>query len=315
MSDVNAVKLAMSRELPPAMMQGLGQFAEVVVSGPNSAAMEGCCIYVCTALDAVPAELINSMPESIKLIASFGVGTDHIDLAAAEKRRIQVSNTPQVTEDTADLTFTLILAACRRLSDAERLLRQGEWAQAQQRVGNRVYGKSLGIVGFGAIGQAVAQRAKGFDLKVQYYGPNRKAQAEAELGATYQPDLAGLLGSSDIVVLTCPLNSATQHLINAERLQQMKQGAVLVNTGRGAVVDEAALVECLREGHLAAAGLDVFEFEPEPHPGLLELDNVCLTPHVGSATSDARVDMVMSVFANIESFLKTGQAINLCKAS
>lgn len=311
---MSETRLALSRELPPAMKQGLEQFGTTVVCGDDTKAMEGCRIYVCTGLDSISPGTIESMPESIELIANIGVGIDHIDLAAAAGRNIQVCNTPAVTEDTADLTFALILAASRRLSLNERLLRQGQWLATQQLVGTRVHGKVLGIVGFGAIGQAVAQRAQGFGMRVLYHGPNRKLAAEQQVASTYRESLEHLLAESDIVALTCPLTPDTHHLINTQSLRQMKQGAVLVNTGRGPLIDESALVQNLREGHLAAAGLDVFEFEPEVSQGLLELDGVTVLPHIGSATSECRVDMALSVFANIESFLQSGMAIDLCTA-
>jgi len=170
----------------------------------------------------------------------------------------------------------------------------------------------LGILGMGAIGQAVARRAAGFNMSVLYHGPNRKPDAEAALGVQYRARLAELLAESDIVSLNCPLTGDNRHLMNAASLAQMKAGAVLVNTGRGALVDEGALVEALASGHLGGAGLDVFEFEPEVTPRLLEFDNVTLLPHIGSATAECRADMASRAIANIRQFLAEGKPIDSC---
>lgn len=308
--------IILARELPGPFVQLLGQYGEVLVAG--DAALTGSTltkarIYVSTSVDPVSAALIDGLPASVKLVANVGVGIDNIDLAAAQARGIQVSNTPIVAEDTADLTMALLLAACRRLSASERLLRGGDWALAQGLAGQRVHGKTLGIIGFGAIGQAVARRAAGFNMPIIYHGPRRKAAAEEATGARYRDNLGDLLAEADIVSLNCPLTPATRHLLNAETLAQMKPGAVLVNTGRGALVDEAALAEALASGHLGAAGLDVFEFEPRVTPALLELDNVTLLPHIGSATSECRIEMALRACANIEAFLAGGKPLDLCR--
>ena len=195
----------------------------------------------------IPDDLLVKFWE-LGLIANLGVGTDNIDLTGAAARGIQVSNTPVVTEDTADLTLALLLATCRRLSTCERLLRDGNWAAGAQTLGHRVHGKTLGIVGFGAIGQAVARRASGFGMNLLYHGPRRKGEADSALDATYCADMTQLLQASDIVSLNCPLTPETRHLINEATLAQMKPGAVLINTGRGPLVDEAALVAALASG-------------------------------------------------------------------
>jgi glyoxylate reductase len=177
-------------------------------------------------------------------------------------------------------------------------------------MGQRVHGKTLGIVGFGAIGQAVARRAAGFGMRTLYHGPNQKEEVEAALGVRYRADLSELLAEADIVSLNCPLTTTTRHIIDAEALSQMKAGAILVNTGRGPLVDELALVEALSTGHLGGAGLDVFEFEPEVTPQLKEFDNVTLLPHIGSATGDCRSDMARRALENISAFLETGAPID-----
>lgn len=294
-------------------MAALSEFGDVSVIDPAStnAALADLSVWVTTVVDPVTQGLIDRFPSSLGLIASIGVGVDHIDLAAASRRGIAVSNTPVVTEDTADLAMALMLATCRRLSNSERLLRAGEFMAGAASLGQRVHGKTLGIVGLGDIGQAVAKRALGFDMSIAYTGPRRKIDAEARLEAQYYDSLEALLGCSDIVSLHCSLNDSSRHLINKESLGWMKPGAVLINTGRGALVDEAALVQALREGHLGGAGLDVFEFEPNVSPELHAFDNVTLLPHIGSATVACRADMAHSVVSNVAAFVKTGAPIDV----
>jgi glyoxylate reductase len=301
--------------LPEAFVGLLSSVAKVVVLQPQSLAgkereYEGIKVVVSTAVDPVDRQLIEQLPASVGLIANVGVGVDNIDLVAAREKGIQVSNTPVVTEDTADLAFALLLATCRRIPHNERLLRKGAWAQAVGELGYRVHGKTLGIIGFGDIGQAVARRAKGFSMPVVYWGPNRKPEAEAALGASWCESLEALLAEADIVSLHCPLNEHTTHLLHQATFAAMKEGSILINTGRGALVKESDLVDALTNGNLAAAGLDVFEFEPNVEPALLTMDNVVLTPHIGSATTACRQDMALSVLENIRHFLTTGQLIN-----
>jgi glyoxylate reductase len=302
--------IVLARELPEAFVRLLESCGEWRMGGRDaaSAAFEGARVYVSTAVDPVPGELIAALPDTVGLIANFGVGTDNIDLAAAARRGIAVSNTPVVTEDTADLAMALLLSTCRRLSVNERVLRAGQWSGGLFNLHNgvRVHGKALGIVGFGAIGQAVARRARGFGMPILYHGPHRKPEAEAELGARYCPELHSLLAEADIVSLNCALTPETRHLIDAAALAQMKPGAVLINTGRGPLVEESALVQALRSGRLGGAGLDVFEFEPAVAPALLELPNVTLLPHIGSATDECRIDMALRVVHNITQFLSGG---------
>jgi glyoxylate reductase len=304
-------------EFPAGLMQVLANLGEMRIPDshpardlPNEEIMAGVDIYLTTAFDAVPAALINHFPDSIKLIASMGVGIDHIDLPAAKARGIAVSNTPVVTEDTADLAFALILATCRRLGECERLLRAGDWTAVQSISGQRVHSKTLGIIGFGAIGQAVARRAKGFGMKVIYHGPSRKVQAETELEAGYCADINTLLGEADIVSLNCSLSASTRHLVNAARLAKMKPSAVLINTGRGPLIDEQALIKALENKKIAGAGLDVFEFEPQVSPGLLNLPMVTLLPHIGGASSECQADIAMRVIANVQTFLERGEPLD-----
>ncbi len=245
---------------------------------------------LCMITDPVDASLLDGAPR-LEMIANFGVGYNNIDVAAATDRGIMVSNTPGVlTDATADVTMALILAVGRRLVEADRHTRQGRfrfWAPYYF-LGHEVSGKTLGIVGLGRIGAAVARRAIGFDMPVLYHNRNRlSSDAERKLGVAYA-DLDHLLGRADFVSLHVPLLPETHHLIDARALQCMKPSACLINTSRGPVVEEAALVQALQQGRLAGAGLDVYENEPALTPGLTELDNVVLLPHVGSATYETR---------------------------
>jgi len=297
----------LSPHLPPAFLDLLRRQGEVRAGVAPDAATR---IVVATPADRIDAGFVEVLPPAVGLIASLGVGTDHIDLAAVRARGIAASNTPVVTEDTADLAMALLLAACRRVPQAGKRLRAGDWGGAQSIPATRVHGKTLGIVGLGAIGRAVARRAAGFGMPLRYWGPRRRPEAENETGARWCVSLEELLGSSDVVSLHCPLTGETHHLIDAARLAQFRRGAVLVNTGRGALVDEAALAAALASGQLGAAALDVFEAEPRVSPALLALDNAVLTPHIGSATVECRIEMALRVAANIEAFLAHGTPLD-----
>jgi len=231
--------------------------------------------------ERVDIELLDAAP-SLRVVANHAVGVDNVDVAACTARGIWVTNTPDaVTESTADLTWALILAVARRIGEGERLVRAGlfkAWTPTLL-LGLELRGATLGIVGLGRIGEAVARRARGFGMHVLH---------TTSLGGV---PLEQLLATSDVVTLHCPLTAATRHLIDARRLAQMKRGALLINTSRGPVVDEAALVRALESGHLAGAGLDVFENEPQVHPGLLAREDVVLIPHLGSATHATRAQM------------------------
>ena len=237
------------------------------------------------------------------LIASFGAGTDHIDIAAARARKIPVTNTPGVfTDDTADLTIALILGASRQFYPAVRALREGQWHGWGPTVflGHRLGGKRLGIIGMGRIGQAVAHRARSFGLEVVYHNRHRlPGSIENMLGASFEPDLDKLIAEADIISLHCPSNPGSHHLINAARLAMMKPTAHLINTTRGDVIDEDALLEALEKGRISGAGLDVFQNEPMVNPRFLALDNVVLIPHLGSATFEGREAAGERIIANI----------------
>jgi glyoxylate reductase len=235
-------------------------------------------------------------------VANYAVGFDNIDVPACTARGVMASNTPDVlTETTADTAWALMMAAARRVPEGDRLLRRREpwvWGPMMM-LGQDVHHKTMGIVGFGRIGHALARRARGFGMRVVYFDVYRPSpELEAELGAEYR-DLDDLLAESDFVSLHVNLTEETRHLMNAERLRRMKPTAVLVNTSRGPVIDEAALAEALRDSVIFAAGLDVFEKEPEVHPALLELENAVVIPHLGSATVDTRIAMGLLAADNL----------------
>jgi glyoxylate reductase len=270
-------------------------------------AVKSADILVPTVTDNIDAAVLSQAGPQLRLIASFGTGVDHIDLATARQRGITVTNTPGVlTEDTADMTMALILAVSRRVSEGERLIRSGKWQGwgPMSMLGHRIYGKRLGIIGMGRIGQAVARRARGFGLSVHYHNRRRVAPAiEQALEATYWESLDQMLARMDIISINCPHTPATYHLLSARRLKLLQKHVYLVNTARGEVVDENALTRMLDKKEIAGAGLDVFEHEPALNPKLLRLDNVVLLPHMGSATIEGRVDMGEKVIINIKTFV------------
>ncbi len=270
-------------------------------------AVRDCDVLVPTVTDRIDAGLIEQAGDRLKLIASFGTGVDHIDLRAAKTRGITVTNTPGVlTEDTADMTMALILAVPRRVVEGTALMASGKWTgwSPTGMLGHRIHGKRLGIVGMGRIGQAVARRARGFGLSVHYH--NRKPvhpDIEEELEATYWDNLDQMVARMDILSLNCPHTPATYHLINARRIQQMQPHAYIVNTARGEVIDQSALIQALKERRIAGAGLDVYEHEPKVADDLLRLDNAVLLPHMGSATIEGRLEMGEKVIINIKTFV------------
>ena len=263
-------------------------------------------VLVPTVTDRIDAELISKAGDQLKLIASFGTGVDHIDLAAARQRGITVTNTPGVlTEDTADVAMALMLAVPRRIAEGDKRARSGSWQgwSPTGRLGHRINGKRLGIIGMGRIGEAIARRARGFGLSIHYH--NRKAvhpETEAELEATYWESLDQMLSRVDIVCVNCPHTPATHQLLSRERLALMRPSAYLVNTSRGEVVDEEALADLLAEKQIAGAGLDVYSDEPNIPQGLIDLPNVVLLPHIGSATIEGRLEMGDKVIINIQTF-------------
>jgi len=262
--------------------------------------------------DPIDAEVIGSNPR-LKVIANYAVGYNNIDLKTAASKGIVVTNTPGVlTEATADLTWSLILTLSRRVLEGDRLVRTGRWTgwNPTQLLGTDLNGKILGIIGMGRIGRAVARRAVGFGMRLIYYSRRRlPIRAEKEINASRRP-LSRLLATADIVSLHIPLTPETRHLIDRRVLTRMKRTALLINTARGPVVDETALVEALKRGRIAGAGLDVFEREPAVQKGLFSLSNVVLLPHLGSATVETRTRMGFMVIENIRNVLRGRPAPN-----
>lgn len=262
-------------------------------------------IVVTSARFGCSAALIERLP-NLRAIVSFGVGYDAIDVVAARARGIPVSNTPDVLNDcVADLAFGLVIDCARQMSRADRFVRAGEWPSGGLPLATRVSGKRLGIVGLGRIGEAVAKRSSGFDMQVRYH--NRRPVESSAYG--YETSLIELARWSDFLVLTCPGGDATRHLINREVLDALGQKGILVNVSRGSVVDESALVEALLEGRLGGAGLDVYAQEPKVPQALLELPNVVLLPHIGSATEETRLAMEELLLANLRAFIERGELL------
>ena len=269
-------------------------------------ALSRCDVLVPALTDEIDAELLAGVGSRLRLIANFGNGVDHIDLKAARVRGVMVSNTPGVlTDDTADMTMAMVLGVPRRLAEGMNRLRDGAfrgWSPTWM-LGHRITGKRLGIVGMGRIGQAVAKRARGFGIAVHYHNRNRLPEAiERPLDATWWPTLDAMLARVDIVSIHCPSTPETRHLLDRRRLGLMRPHAYLINTARGEIVEEAALIEALEAGRLSGAGLDVFEHEPAVNPRLLALPNVVLLPHMGSATFESRLATGEKVVANIRTW-------------
>jgi lactate dehydrogenase-like 2-hydroxyacid dehydrogenase len=262
---------------------------------------------MCTVGDRITASTLNVRPRRARFLCNVGVGVDHIDLLAARENGLAVSNTPDVlTECTADLTIALMLATMRRMGEAERELRAGEWTgwRPTHMLGARVHGRTLGIIGFGRIGRAVARRARhGFGMPVLFHTPHPPLTSVYEaLGARPAASLDALLKSSDVVSLHCPANELTRGLMNANRIARMREGAFLINTARGDLIDEGSLIEALHAKRIAGAGLDVFQDEPHVSATLLGLDNVVVLPHIGSATFETRTEMGMRAVDNLRAF-------------
>ena len=275
------------------------------------AGIEGADALLCMLSDRIDEEVLDATA-SLRVVSNYAVGFDNIDVAAARQRGIEVTTTPGVlTDATADLAWALLLSAARNIGAGERLVRTGEWTgwAPTQLLGEPLRHQTLGIVGMGAIGQAVARRAQGFGMNVVYFNRNQVSpEIETSLGAEFV-SFDDLLLRSDFISLHAPLNDQSRHMFDEPAFRLMKPTAVLVNTGRGALINEAELVNVLREGRIAAAGLDVYEFEPKITEGLLTLDNVVLAPHLGSASTLARGDMVRLCCENIVEVLAGRPAV------
>jgi glyoxylate reductase len=304
----------MTRRLPAAVERRAAELFDVRLNPtdtPLTAEQLGEAVRTADALvptvsDPVTAAILDSNPRRLKIIANYGVGYNNIDLDAAARLGIAVTNTPDVlTDDTADLTIALLLMTARRLSEGARELRSGHWTgwRPTHLLGTRVTGKTLGILGLGRIGRAVARRAHdGFGMRVIYFDPPVPIGEAKALGAAPRASAEAVLAESDMISLHVPASPENRHFINAERIALMPRHGLLINTARGDIVDTDALVAALRAGTIAAAGLDVFEHEPAVAPALLELPNVVLLPHMGSATTESRVAMGDRALSNLTAF-------------
>ena len=312
-------RVYITRKLPDAVETRMRELFDAELNVDDSprtpdelrAAVGHADVLVPPVTDRIDAALIEAAGPQLKLIASFSNGVDHIDVDAAAKKGITVTNTPNVlSEDTADMTMALILAVPRRLAEGAQILtaKGGEWAgwSPTWMLGHRIWGKRIGIIGMGRIGTAVARRAKAFGLSIHYHNRKRVNPATEEaLEATYWDSLDQMLARVDIVSVNCPSTPATFHLLSARRLALMQPTSYLVNTARGDVIDEQALISCLKAGKIAGAGLDVFENEPKVNPKLIKLaqeGKVTLLPHMSSATIEGRIDMGDKVIINIRTY-------------
>ena len=252
--------------------------------------------------EKLPAAAIERLPDRVKVISTFSVGYEHIDVAAAGRRGIAVGNAPNgVTIATAEIAMLLMLGATRRAPEGEKLIRDRQWSgwAPMMLLGRRLDGKRLGILGLGKIGQAVARRARAFDMEIHYHSRTRRPPVE-EQGAVYHATLDGLLAVSDVLSVNAPATPETRHIVNARTLARLPRGAIVINTARGDLVDDEALIAALRSGQVGSAGLDVFAGEPRHHPGYLELDNVFLLPHMGTSAIEARIEMGNEALDNVD---------------
>ena len=304
-------RVVVTRKLLPGVEARLSELFDAQLNADDTpmsrdalaTAMQEADVLVPTVTDRIDAEMIAGAGERLQLIANFGAGIEHIDLGEARARKIIVTNTPAVfTDDTADLTMALIISVPRRLAEGVRILQTGGWHGwgPSGLLGHRLGGKVLAIVGMGRIGQAVAHRARAFGLNVVYHNRHRLPTAlENMLGARYEPDLDTMIAGADILTLHCPASADSHHLLNAARIASLRPDAYVINTARGDLIDEEALIAALAEGRIGGAGLDVFADEPAIDPRWLSLPNVVALPHLGSATIEGRETAGERVIANI----------------
>jgi len=306
----NKPVVLVTRKLPAAGEQKLAQNFTTILNPDDKLYSTGELLELAAGADAIlpchtekfPAATIAQLPARVKAIANFSVGVDHVDLEAARQKQVIVTNTPDVLSNaTAEIAIMLMLGAARRASEGERLVRSQQWQDWSPAfmVGRQITGKRLGILGLGRVGQVVAHRGRGFNMKVHYHNRN-PLDAEQAGDAVYHASVEALLAEIDVLSIHCPASPATQGLINSERLALMHRDAILVNTSRGGVIEDDALVAALQTGGIAAAGLDVFNGEPDSiHPGYRQLDNVFLLPHIGSATVETRDAMGFRAIDNL----------------
>ena len=303
-------KILITRQVFPEVVAALAQHFEVDhnasddIMSPAQLRQRACdCAgVICCLTEKIDAAFLDACP-TVKMLSNIAVGYNNIDVVEAKKRGVKASNTPDVLDDTtADLTFALLMAAARRITETEGRLRRGEWKKGfalQQWLGADIHHATLGIIGMGRIGQTIAKRALGFEMQMKYFNRTRlDAATETKLNASYASRDA-VLRESDFVVVMVPYSPATHHLIGAAEIALMKSSAILINTARGGVVDDLALIDALKAKRIAGAALDVFENEPALNPEYLQLDNVVLTPHIGSATRATRMNMAMLAAENM----------------
>lgn len=319
--NVAPLRIMITRRIPPPaenMLRAAGFAVETLsdeLPPPRATLLSrigGAAALSATLSERVDDALLDAAGPSLRVVANFAVGFDNIDLDACRRRGVRVTNTPGVlTEATADIAWTLILAAARRVVEGDRLVRSGGWSgwTPRQLLGLELNGSTIGILGAGRIGTAVARRAAGFGMKILYTHPRRNEEIESRFAAK-RVELDALLRESDVVTLHIPMRPENRHLLNAGRLSTLKPGAILINTARGAILDEIGLVELLRTRRIRAAGFDVYENEPQLSPGLSELPNVVLLPHLGSATDATRERMSRMVADNILAVLAGNEPPN-----
>jgi len=305
-------RLLVTRVFPPDVMARLKQDYDTVTNEDDRplnhddilSLSQNVDAILCAGTERFDRALINTLPENIRMIATYSVGYDHIDVAAAADRGIKLSNTPDVlTDATADVAFLCLLGAARMAHSCAMTLRAGEWARwtAGEFLGVHVTGKRLGILGMGRIGQAVARRAQGFDMQIHYHN-RRPVDVPGLENAVFHETADSFLGICDFLSINCGLSEETKYFINDDSIAKMPDNAVIVNTARGGIIEDAALIRALRSGKIAAAGLDVFENEPHLNPDYLDLDNLFVLPHIGSATVETRNAMGFMCLDNLDAF-------------
>jgi lactate dehydrogenase-like 2-hydroxyacid dehydrogenase len=302
--------ILVTRKLPDAVEERLQRDYDPILNPTDRLYSSDEIIEMAEKVDAIlpchtekfSAAVIERLPDNVKAIANFSVGYDHVDVEAAKQHGLIVTNTPEVLSDaTAELTIMLMLGAARRASEGERLVRTRQWKDWSPRfmVGTQVTGKRLGILGYGRVGQVVAKRARAFDMTIHYHNRNRVDEG-LEQGAIYHETVESLMPNCDFLALHCVASAETEKLLDEKRIALLPDGAVVVNASRGSVIDDEALIAALRSGKLSAAGLDVFNNEPDINPGYRQLDNVFLMPHIGSATKETRIAMGFRALDNLD---------------
>ncbi len=312
-------RVLVTRDIPESGIEMLQEKYEVVVNRADIAMTREQMLeefpkydgIVSALTDQIDAEIIEAC-KNVKIFANYAVGFNNFDVEAAKAQGILLSNTPDVLSDsTAETAWSLLFAVSRRIVEADRYVREGKWKNfsAKLMLGQDVHGKTLGIIGAGRIGERFAEKARGYHMRILYHNRTRRLDFEKRFNATYV-ELDELYAESDFISLHCPLTEETRHLLDADAFRKMKFSAIVVNTSRGPVIDEVALVEALKMNEIWGAGLDVYENEPEIHPDLLEMDNVVLLPHIGSATTETREKMSQMAARNIIEVLEGREPVN-----